>query len=181
MDFFEVAKTRRSVRAFKPQDVESAKIEKLLGATNSAPSAGDLQAYEIVVVRDPKCRSMLMRACNEQEFVGEAPLSLVFVANPGRSLRKYGQRGNELYCVQDATIACAYAQLTATALGLASTWVGAFDDDAVRKCVGASADLRPVAVLPIGYPNEQPEPTPRRRVRDLAHDEELGNPHTSTQ
>lgn len=179
MDFFEVTKKRRSVRAFKPKHVETEKIEKLLEVANSAPSAGDLQAYEIVVVRDPRGRSVLMRACHDQEFVGEAPLSLVFVATPTRSARKYGQRGTELYCLQDATIACAYAQLTATVLGLASTWVGAFDDDAVRECVGAGADLRPVAVLPVGYPNERPEARPRRDIRDLAHDEQLGHPHTS--
>ncbi len=100
----------------------------------------------------------------------QAPLVLVFCAHPARSAKKYGQRGATLYGVQDATIACAYAQLAATALGLASVWVGAFDDEAVRAAIGAGQDLLPVAILPIGYAGEEPEMSTRRSLDDLVHD-----------
>jgi nitroreductase len=96
---------------------------------------------------------------------------LVFFANPARSAAKYGRRGDVLYCVQDATVACAYAQLAAEDLGLASVWVGAFDNAAVSEAVGAPAGLRPVALLPIGYAAESPPPTPRRRLSDILRDE----------
>ena len=99
-----------------------------------------------------------------------APVVLAFCAHPRRSAAKYGRRGEELYCVQDATIACAYAQLAATALGLGSVWVGAFDTDAVAQAIGARRDWRPVALLPIGYPAESPEATPRRSLNELVHE-----------
>ena len=94
---------------------------------------------------------------------------MVFCANPARSAAKYRERGTRLYAIQDATIACAFAMLAATALGLGTVWVGAFDDVAVQKVLG-TRDLLPVAILPIGYAAEEPEPTPRRSLSDLVHE-----------
>jgi nitroreductase len=177
MDYFETVKARRSVRAFLPQPVGEDKIRRIIETVNLAPSAGDLQAYEIVVVKDPKRRRELARDAFGQGFVEEAPVCLVFLACPDRSSRKYGRRGSELYCIQDATIAVAYAQLAGTALGLASTWVGAFDDNAVAKTVGAPEGKRPIAILPIGYAAESPENTPRRTISEIVHSETLGKPY----
>jgi nitroreductase len=74
-----------------------------------------------------------------------------------------------LYCLQDATIACTFAHLAAVALGLASVWVGAFDDEGVRQAIGVGDNLLPVAILSIGYPGEQPKSTSRRSLSDLVH------------
>ncbi|MEM3555879.1 MAG: nitroreductase family protein [Candidatus Micrarchaeia archaeon] len=173
MEFFEVLKNRHSVRKFKDMPVEEEKLQKILEAANSAPSAGDLQAYEIVVVRDKERKNKLVSAAYEQEFIAKAPVVLVFVAHPERSSRRYGRRGAELYCIQDATIATAYAQLAATALGLSCVWVGAFDEKEVAKVINAKENLKPVSMLPIGYADEQPRATPRRGVEELVHEEKL--------
>jgi len=170
MDLIATALARRSVRAFEPREVPRDELHRILTVASHAPSAGNLQAYEIVVVRQPARRQALARAAYGQAFVAEAPLVLVFCAHPERSAARYGPRGAELFAVQDATIAAAYAQLAATALGLGSTWVGAFDEGAVADLVGG---LRPVCVLPIGHPAETPEPTPRRALDDLVHEEWL--------
>jgi len=179
MEFFETVIKRRSVRAFKKEPVEEWKINRLLEAANLAPSAGDLQAYEIVVVRDVERKRRLAEAALGQDFIEEAPVVFVFLSNPRRSARRYGRRGAELYCVQDATIAAAYLQLAATALGLGSVWVGAFDDDEVGACVDAG-ELRPVAIIPVGYPAEEPPVTPRRGVGSLAYSERVGEPYKYT-
>ncbi len=171
MDFFTAVANRRSVRAFKSKAIEEAKLQKILESANSAPSAGNLQAYEIVLIKDKKQKKALAEASNNQEFIAEAPAVLVFCANPMQSSR-YGSRGADLYCVQDATIAASYAQLAATALGLSSVWVGAFDEKAVSKIINARAVL-PIAIIPIGYPNEEPEKTPRRKISDIVHHEKL--------
>lgn len=169
MDFFEVIDKRRSIRAFLERPVEDDKIKAILEAANSAPSAGDLQAFEIFIVRSEAKLRELAGAAMDQYFITEAPLALVFCAHPARSLMKYGMRGAELYCLQDATISCAYAQLAAAALDLGSVWVGAFEDDMVIQIIGAHDNLRPVAILPIGYPAETPPSTPRRGIRSLVH------------
>ncbi|MEN3037747.1 MAG: nitroreductase family protein [Candidatus Kryptonium sp.] len=170
MNFFEVLRKRRSVRKFKDEPISEDKLKLIYEAINSAPSAGNLQAYEVFVVKDKNKLKQLADAALSQEFIAQAPLALVFCANPARSRWRYGSRGEELYSLQDATIACAYAQLSATALGLGSVWVGAFDEDEVRRIISIGKNLIPIAILPIGYPDESPEPTPRREIKDLIHE-----------
>lgn len=167
MDFFDVLDKRQSIRNFKEKEIEEEKIRKLLDAINSAPSAGDLQAYKVFLIKDKEKKNALAEAALGQDFIAVAPIVLIFFANPERSAGKYGTRGKELYCVLDATIAAAYSQLAATALDLGSVWVGAFDDEEVKRVVDANPSLRPVALIPIGYPAEKPWKTPRRDIGDL--------------
>lgn len=169
MDFFEVVEARQSIRAFMPKPVEPEKLQRILEAIDRAPSAGNLQGYEVYLVTNRRVLQGLARSTSGQDFITQAPLALVFCAHPTRSAQKYGQRGATLYCVQDATIACAYAQLAVTAVGLASVWVGAFDEDKVRTAIGVGHDLRPVAFLPIGYAAEAPERRSRRVLAELVH------------
>ena len=170
MDFFEVVARRQSIRSYAPHAVEKEKADKILAAANSAPSAGNLQAYEIYVVRKPEHLSGLADAALNQNFIAEAPAALVFCAHPTRSKGHYGDRGMQLFALQDATIACTYAMLAATALGLATVWIGSFDEEAVRRVLRASADMLPVAILAIGYAAEQPQQTGRRSLEDLVHE-----------
>lgn len=169
VDFFEVVKTRQSLRAFQDRLIDPDQLQQILDTINRAPSAGNLQAYEVYLVTNRDVIQVLARSTSGQDFITQSPLALVFCAHPARSIQKYGQRGAMLYCVQDATIACAYAQLAVTALGLASVWVGAFDEEAVRAAVGVGHDLRPVAFLPIGYAAETPERRSRRALAELVH------------
>jgi nitroreductase len=169
MEFFEVLKKRHSIRKFKPGSIPDDKLRKIFEAINSAPSAGNLQAYEVFVVEDRELLKRLSRSAFDQEFICQASLALVFCANPSRSSWRYGSRGERLYSIQDATIACAYAQLSATALGFGSVWVGAFDTREVLRVLGSPLGLIPVAILPIGYPDEEPEITGRRELDDLIH------------
>lgn len=106
----------------------------------------------------------LAGAAGNQECVAAAPPALVFCAHPARSAPRYGERGKHLHALQDATIACTFAVLAATALGLGSVWVGAFDEDAVARVITAPKTVIPVAILPIGYAAEKPASTPRRQL-----------------
>lgn len=110
-----------------------------------------------------------MHAAYDQEFVAQAPVVLVFCATPARSAVRYHERGETLYCIQDATIACTFAMLAATALGLGSVWVGAFDEVLAHKIIGAEPGHRPIAMLPIGYPNATPRIRPRRALEEIVH------------
>ncbi len=163
-DFFETVRHRHSVRRYQgDMPVEEEKLHAILETAFAAPSAGDLQAYHIVVVREPGKRAALAEAAEGQAFLAEAPVVLVFAADPEGSARKYGERGRSLYAMQDATIAAAYAQLAAVAAGMASAWVGYFDEAAVRNVAGLEQEQVPVSLIAVGYPAEVPEETPRRR------------------
>lgn len=170
-DFMDVIRSRHSIRQFAPTDVSEGDLGQVLEAMSHAPSAGALQAYEVVVVREAERRRRLARAAGDQEFVAEAPVVLVFFMDPARSRAKYGRRGDDLYACQDATIAAAHAQLAAHSLGLATVWVGAFRDDAVCRAVAAPPGLRPSSLLVIGHAAGPPEPVPRRPLDDLVRRE----------
>jgi nitroreductase len=168
VDFFSTVEKRRSVRSFQAARVPPEALARVLEAANRAPSAGDLQAYDIVVVTEPDAKVALARAAHGQDFIAQAPVVIVFCADAERAAARYGDRGAELFCVQDATIAAAYAQLAAAALGLGTVWVGAFDPAAAAKVVGAEW---PICIMPLGLPAEYPEPSPRRSLDDLVHRE----------
>ncbi len=169
MEFREVVARRCSVRAYSRAGVSDTVLDRILNEVVRAPSAGNLQGYSIVRVRSLRGRRALAEAAGGQEFLAEAPVVLVFLADPGRSAEKYGDRGGSLYAVQDATIAATYAVLAATDEGLASAWVGAFDESGVRTACGETS-LRPVAMIAIGHGQETPAPTPRRAVSEMVRE-----------
>lgn len=162
MSFFELAEKRKSVRRFLDKPVEQEKIGKILEAASLAPSAGNLQAYEVVVVADPARIKRLYSAYFSSTKHENVQVVLVFLADPSRSSARYGERGASLYAVQDATIACAYAQLAAADVGLGSVWVGAFREREVASIVNAG-NRRPVAMLSLGYIASEPKKPPRRK------------------
>lgn len=169
MDFFEVIKKRQSIREFQERPVEEEKIQQILEAARLAPSAGNLQAYEIYLVKNREKIIALTEILEQDKNHKLAPVILVFACNPSRTVWKYGERGETLYALQDTTIAAAHTQLAATALGLASVWIGAFDEDAIRKVLGIPQELRPIIIMPIGYPAEEREPHKHRSLKDLVH------------
>ncbi|PWV61852.1 nitroreductase family protein [Plasticicumulans acidivorans] len=167
-DFFSTVRHRHSVRHYQSDmPVEDAPLHAILEMACAAPSAGDLQAYRIIVVRDPAERAALAAAAENQQFIAEAPVCLVFCADPKRSAREFGERGERLYAIQDTTIAAAYAQLAVVAAGMGSAWIGYFDTDAVRRLLTLDTELEPIALMTIGYPAELPTATPRRRINDV--------------
>lgn len=170
MEFFQLIEGRHSTRGYVSTPVEEPKLQQILTAANRAPSAGNKQGYEIYVVRSLEQRQALVKAAGDQEFLAEAPLVLIFCTHPARLVEWYQERGTSLYAIQDATIACTFAMLAASDLGLSTVWVGAFDEQSVRQAANIPPERRPVAMLPIGYAGAAPRLTPRRDLGDLVHD-----------
>lgn len=150
MKFFDLLQKRRSVRDFVTEEVSDEDVKKIIQAAKTAPSAGGLQSYEIIEVHDSDTKSKLAKASLHQTFIAQVPIVLVFCADVERSASKYGDRGRDLYSLQDATIAAAYAQLAVTDLGLASVWVGAFSEEEVSEILNLENHLRPICILPVG-------------------------------
>jgi nitroreductase len=165
MEFFETVEKRQSVRAFAATPVPEEKLQAILEAVNRAPSAGNFQSFETFLIDSLEKREALTRATYSQNFVVQAPVSLVFCANPSRCTYE----PPSLYALEDASIACAYATLAVTAVGLSSVWIGAFKAPAVLEVLGSPKGLVPVAILPIGYANETPDRTTRRPLEELVH------------
>jgi len=169
MDVLEAIKGRRSIRAFKSEDVSSEVVEKLIDAAICAPSAGNIQPWEFIIVRKPEIKRKLAEAALNQEFIETAPVVIVVCANENRSSQGYGVRGKTLYCIQDTAAATQNILLCAYSLGLGSCWVGAFREEKVSEILGIPNGIRPVAIIPIGYPAEAPSPRSRRPMHLIVH------------
>lgn len=151
MEFDEVIEIRHSTRAFKDKKIEPERLKKILKTVASAPSAGNLKAYKISIILNSEIKRKLAEAALNQDFIFQAPVVLVFSADLPKSAAKYGKRGAELYSFQDATIAAIFAWLKAVDLGLSGCWVGAFNGELAREILELPNNLRPIAILPIGY------------------------------
>lgn len=165
-NLFRVFSTRRSTRKFSKTKVEDWKIEKILAAADTAPTAGNFQGLEVYYVKNKNVKEALVEAANRQPFVN-APLVLVFCMNPSRVKMDFKPEILSKFSLQDATLAAAYSQLAAHALGLSSIWVGMIDEEKIKKILGT--DLTPSSILCVGYPATKKPPKSRRKLKDLIH------------
>jgi nitroreductase len=141
------------VRAFdQERDVPPETVTRLLEAAIRAPSAGNCQPWQFFVVRNEDTKRELARAALDQWFLSVAPVVIVVCADPERSARRYGDRGRLLYSLQDTAAATENLLLAAASSGLGACWVGAFDEEKAARALDLDPLLRPVAILPIGYP-----------------------------
>jgi nitroreductase len=169
MDVFEAIKKRRSIRAFKGSNISPETIEKLVEAARWAPSAGNIQPWEFIIVRKPEIKKRLAEAALSQAFIEEAPVVIVVCADENRSEIGYGVRGKTLYCIQDTAAAIQNIHLNALSLGLSTCWVGAFKEEEAREILNVPHGVRPVAMIPVGYADESPSPRKRRPINEIIH------------
>lgn len=173
MELSEAITGRRSVRSFKSQNVPNKTVEKLIDAASYAPSAGNIQPWVFVIARNLEIKKKLARAAFDQAFIEEAPVVIVVCADENRSLMSYGHRGETLYCLQDTAAATQNILLTAYSLGLGTCWVGAFNEAEAKKALHAPEGMRPVAMIPVGYPNKKPSQRRRRPLKQIVQYEEF--------
>ena len=168
--FSDLISTRHSVRKFKDVPIPKDKINAIIDIATKGPSAGNLQSYHIFIISKKTEKKKLVESSHGQEYINEAPIVLVFCAEPKRCGVEYGSRGEDLFCIQDATIACTYSQIAAHTMGLSSVWIGSFEEEKVLNSLDLKKDLRPVAILPIGFSDEIPEVTTRRPANEIIHE-----------
>lgn len=126
-------------------------IDKLIDAGKKAPSAGGLKDQRFAVVKDQEDKYQLMEAALGQRQVGEASAVIVVSSDLDVVSKKYGDRGRDLYAAQNCAAATENILLSATALGLGACWIGAFDEDTVKKILKLPKSQRPMVMIPVGY------------------------------
>jgi nitroreductase len=144
------------VRRFAAGDVDDTTIDTLIAAAIRAPSAGNTQPWAFVVVRDRERRAQLGHAAFGQMFVATAPVVIAACADVPRSAARYRDRA-ERYSTIDVAFASLCLLLKATELGLGACFVGAIDDAEVARVLALPSHVRPLAVIPVGWPAERPK------------------------
>src|SRR5215212_6470941 len=166
-NIFNVMLSRRSQRKFENKLVEDWKVEMIFAAADTAPTAGGFQGFEIYYIKSPKIKLKLVDASNKQPYVN-APVVLVFCMNPSRVKMNFPRHILKKFSMQDASLAAAYSQLAAHALGLSSVWIGMIDEEKVMQALGT--DLVPSSILCLGYPLKILQPKPKRNLLELIHE-----------
>lgn len=162
-----IFKDRFSCREFLQKDVPEEYIKVILEAGIWAPSAGNLQPWRFFVIKDRQLKEKLVEVAYGQEFIAQAPFVLVVIALPDVSAQRYGQRGKNLYCIQDTAAAIENMLLQGTILGLGSCWVGAFSEEKAKSVLDLKENEIPVAILPFGYHKVFPEQDRWRKPLDI--------------
>ena len=156
MSFFELAKSRWSVRAYKDTPIEAEKMQLILEAGRVAPTAKNYQPQRIYVAKSEEARKKLASVCR---CTWDAPVILVVCYDTQRhSCNKLmnGYGSGE----KDASIVCTHMMLQAWELGIGSCWVMHFDPGAMKKAFNIPDNYEAVALLVMGYPAEDAKPLP---------------------
>jgi nitroreductase len=169
-DFSGFLASRLSVREYESNPVSEEDLQYILSCATTAPSAGNLEAWDVVVVQDEETKALLAEAAFGQVHIEQAPLIFVVCSNYVRSMSRYGERGI-LYGLEDATIACTYMMLAAHARNLQSCWTGAFNDDEVREILALPQHSRPVSLLAVGKGLSPAQHPPRMDIGEHVHHE----------
>jgi len=167
MEVFEAIEKRRSIRKYKPSSIPNENLKKILEAARLAPSAGNRQPWRFMVIRSPERKKLLAEAARNQMFLMDAGVIIVALADPEASPK---------WCKQDTMIAMEHMVLASTGLGYGTCWIGAFEEELVKQLLGVPERIAVVALLPIGVPDEKPQPKPRKGFGQIFFDEKYGKP-----
>jgi FMN reductase [NAD(P)H] len=179
---------RRSVRAFKNQEIPEAVIEQLLDAANQAPSGGNIQPLSIILVRDKESRKKLAELSGGQPWVRNAPLTLIFCLDFFR-INKWAELGQVdfqdmkalnhfLIAYADLMTAAQNVVILAESLGLGSVYIGSIQHeiDATRQYFEIPAYALPLMLLSLGYPKSVPQSIPKLDKKIITHYEKYQVP-----
>jgi len=156
---------RKSIRSYKPQDVEEEKLNYILQAFRKAPSAKNLQPWKLIIVKNKKKISDLSIACNSQTFLSEAPILIVACAKEDEA---YGVMGGYMNSYPiDIAIALEHLILAATEKGLGTCWIGAFKEKLVKDLLDVPDNVRVVAITPVGYPATEGRTRGRKPISEI--------------
>lgn len=159
MDMLELIKTRRSIRRYKKEAVPEDLVKKILEAGRWAPSAGNSQPWEFIILRDEKIREEIAKATTYGKFLADAPLGIAVVIDPKASTHP----------VEDGAITTQNMLLTSHALGLGACWIGSYGsvyEGKVKEILEIKKEKRLLSIISIGFPAESPKST-RKEIEGI--------------
>ncbi len=174
-ELLELMNSRVSIRRYTDEDLDREDIGMILEAARWAPSAGNMQSWEYIVVNDEEIKEELSRIAYNQSHVREAPVCIVVMGDKEKSERRYDDRGKNLYMVQETAAAMQNMLLMAQNLGLGAAWVGAFDEEEVKDLLEVPDNLRPLSIITVGHPAERPTVSEKKRVTENTFINRYGN------
>ncbi len=163
MEILDLMKKRYSVRSYKSDEVEEAKIKQVLEAARLAPTAANKQPFKLLLIKTEGIEEELRRIYPANWFT-QPPIIICACALPEQG---WTRRDGKNYTEVDATIVMDHLILAATSLGLGTCWIAAFDLEAAREVLNIPDDVLPLVFTPLGYPADEPGPKKRKKIEEL--------------
>ncbi|TKJ23695.1 MAG: nitroreductase [Promethearchaeota archaeon Loki_b32] len=171
MDFYDVVKNRRSYRVYKPDMPEEEKVERIIEAARLAPTWANMQGVHYILVRDTKNVKAVWDAIGQETKFIDAPIFIIGVISTGGSgVNKSGEK----YYGVDFGICFEHLILAATAEGLATCWIGWFNEEKVKKVLNVPKKYKVMGLTPLGYPvKPKGEVKERNPFEEIVHYEQF--------
>ncbi len=168
-DILELITSRRTVKFFLPKFVSWDNVSRLIDAARHAPSSGNLQNWKFIVIFEPEQRQEIAKLTYDQFEIATASVLIVVCAEIDKAERYYGVRGERLYSSQNCAAAIQNMLLEAQSLGLGTAWIGAFDEDGLKSALGIPEEVRPQAIVAVGYAKDIPPKPPKYPLETLVY------------
>lgn len=166
MEYNQLAAQRYSVRSYHRRDIEPDKLKRVLEAFTLAPTAANRQPIGLVVIQTKGHEEELKRIYSAEWFCSQAPYVVVGCVIPNQA---WTRRDGVNYGYIDIAIAFDHLVMAATAEGLGTCWVGAFDPIAAREVLSLPEGVEPVVMSPLGYAADSPRPKLRKKFEQVIH------------
>jgi len=174
MELKEAMKGRRSIRKYLNRDIPNSVIEELLALAIQAPSSMDGQPWHFIVVRKEMVKKRLVEIKNKYcpiekqsykaDFLLKTPVIIVVCVDKKYSFERE---------VENGVLATANLILGAYSRGLGSVYLSAYRNgeprisEEIRQALKIPQHLDPITIVPLGYPDEVPEPKILKPVEDM--------------
>ena len=182
MDVLDAIKKRRSIRSFKSTTIDQQTLDAILEAGRLAPSWGNTQTWRFVIVQDNKVKTQLADSATalgsrNNSVLKQAPVVIAACAEMNRAGYREGKPTTDkegYWFMFDAALALENIVLEAQELGIGTLYIGAFDAKKAGSVLGVPEGYSCVILLPLGYPNEQPEARPRKDISEIVFRNKFG-------
>lgn len=165
MKVLEVIQKRRSVRKYKEDPIPEKDLMRVLEAARLAPSGKNFQPWKFIIVKDKALKEKLAQASAGQFFMAEAPIIIVGCGFPDNCYAHMG-RYMKSWSV-DVTIALEHLILQAQEEGLGTCWIGSFEEEEVKAILNIPENVKVLALIPLGYPDEIPRFRGRKSLDEI--------------
>ncbi len=176
MELYKAIAERRSIRRYKLDPVGEEQLLRVLDAARQAPSWKNLQCWRFIVIRSEEGKAGILGAFNDsnpgKKAIMPAPVLIILCADPQAS----GVIDEKAYYLVDAGIAMEHLILAAWAEGLGTCWMGEFDEKTIKTAMDIPDNWKVVGLTPLGYPDQDPKPRPRKSLEEICFREKWGHP-----
>lgn len=168
-DILDLIKSRRTVKYFLPKFVSWENIARIIDAARHAPSSGNIQNWKFIVCIESGAKQAVAGTCGEQYEIAQAGALIVVCNEVEKAQRYYGSRGEKLFSIQNCAAAIQNMLLEAASLELGSRWVGAFDEEELKKLLNIPEEVSPQAIIAIGYAKDTPPKPPKYPLETVVY------------